>query len=214
MAKRASRLIARLRGSQPASAGSPRPILPGQDGIEWPAQCDWAWRPAPWAVPIAPNALEAARDGTALCAGATVFHDGTAAALHQRPGPGPAPYALSLELGGFDGTFLSLAIDLPHDAATTLRRNHILRVRVGFGPATPVNVYARLNIRHGPNTEQMLAALAPEDEAATAEFDLGLQAFNTSRLVKAWLDLILERPVGGRLAIADVALARRPRAEL
>ena len=64
-----------------------------------------------------------------------------------------APFGLSVETYEFKGSFLSLAIDLPSDAATGLTNNHIFEVEGKLLLDPPMPVFVRLNVKHGPNVE-------------------------------------------------------------
>ena len=81
----------------------------GQDGIARPPQCDWAWRPLPWAAALRPPVIAGVTGGTALAEGVTLFHDCPLAEItlrqsRRRDPDAPAPFALSLDALGFDGT--------------------------------------------------------------------------------------------------------------
>ncbi len=155
------------------------------DGIERPDQCDWAERPAP--------------------------------SLRQDPVPpglrGPA-FGLVFEVYRFDGSFLSLVQDLPPVALQGLTLNHYIGVHLRMAREHPVEVYARLNVQHGPNQEQMVRQIDFRDDVGRAEFDLAYSKINEKRIEKAWLDLILEGPEMNRLAIWDMVLLRAPRADI
>jgi hypothetical protein len=73
-------------------------------------------------------------------------------------------------------------------------------------------MFARLNIRHGPNTEQVVRELATGDPVA--EFDLACTNVNERRIEALWLDLIIDRPAMNRIVFTDVTFARYPRAEI
>jgi hypothetical protein len=78
-------------------------------------------------------------------------------------------------------------------------------------------VFARLNIRHGPNTETVVEELRPADRpdgVFETEFDLGLLEMNPKKVTHAWLDVILDKPSMNVVTIHDISLTRRPRAEI
>jgi hypothetical protein len=78
-----------------------------------------------------------------------------------------------------------------------------------------VEVYARLNVQHGPNVEQMVRQFDFQGrQRGRAEFDLAYTKINERRIEKAWLDLILEGPEMTRIAIWDVVVMRAPRADV
>ena len=78
----------------------------------------------------------------------------------------------------------------------------------------PIEIFARLNIRHGPNTEQMVQELPLNKSEVTAEFDLAYSNLNEKRVEKAWIDLIFEGPEMNQIMLRDLTFSRRPRAQL
>jgi hypothetical protein len=113
----------------------------------------------------------------------------------------------------FDGSFLSLVVDLPFDAVDGLKRNHLIRVDTIIEVEKPLEIFARLNIKHGPNTAQIVRELPLDREEINVEFDLAYSRLNEKRVEKAWLDLIFEGPEMNQVTLRDVTLSRRPRAE-
>ena len=202
--------VADYRLAAPSLAAS----LPRQ-----PLGTDWTWRPDVWRGPLARPGTIAATDRTEISDDLVVYHDcplGEIALRQRRNGdPGDrAPFGLSVDVFGFRGSFLSLSIRLPDDVARTLRTRHVLRLDAILGADRPVQGFARLNIRHGPNVAQMVSALPGDRREAMVEFDLAYSGVDDSRIDRAWLDLILNEAAMTRIGLADVALSRRPRAEL
>jgi hypothetical protein len=156
--------------------------------------------------------------GTRLAGDLALFHDcplaEIAVAQQGARGRGGAPSALTVEVFGFAGSYLSLALDLPGAAAEGLLRRHVVRAELALALEEPLEVYARLNIRHGPNTEQIPRRVPVADAPAVAEFDLAYSRLNEKRVERLWLDLIFERPAMNRIALGDVVLSRHPRAAL
>jgi len=160
--------------------------------------------------------------GTSLAEGVTLFHDCPLAeiTLQQSRATTPqanAPFNLTLDALGFEGSFLSLALDLPQEGATSLRRSHIVGVSLRVWMEHPAEVFVRLNVKHGPNTENLVSELKPgdrPDSPLTAAFDLGFHDINPAKVEKAWIDLIFERPEMNLVRIDDLTLTRRPRADI
>ncbi len=184
-----------------------------------PLHCEWAWRAPPWAQPLQPASVAGLAAGAALAAGVTLHHDDPSGQVRyaQCAAPaGPAPFALALEAAPFAGSFLSLAIDLPAAARPLLPR-HLLGVRIALAPLQSGAVYLRLNIRHGPNTAQLLRALDAQlqgDGPTLVEFDLAYARFNARRVAKVWCDVILAGPGPLATELRELAFTRRPRAEI
>lgn len=78
----------------------------------------------------------------------------------------------------------------------------------------PIEVFARLNIKHGPNTEQLVLELPTETSDVMVEFDLGYSELNEKRLERMWLDLIFEGPEMNQVTIRDMTFCRYPRADI
>lgn len=208
----------RLDGMAATTQGELRSRTAGHDGIDLPDQCDWVERPAPWRTELRPRGQVDLGSPTRLGGGVTLFHDATQADLSLRQDlapadiPGPT-HSLVLEVYRFDGSFVSLVQDLANDALIGLTLNHFISVHLRMDREQPIEVYARLNVQHGPNTEQIVRQFNFDGDRAVAEFDLAYTKINDKRLEKAWLDLILEGPSMNRIALWDMVILRAPRAD-
>ncbi|WP_235923979.1 DUF6478 family protein [Pseudoroseicyclus tamaricis] len=192
---------------------------PGAAGIARPAGCDWAWRPALWASRLPEPGRAGVSSRQALGEEVTLFHDCPLGEVILRQVPGRAdgegaPHALSMEVFAFEGSFLSLVLELPAEAGQGLGKRHLVRLRLVTEAERPVEVFARLNVRHGPNTEQIVREIPPGSGTAEVEFDLGYSRLNEKLIERLWLDLIFDRPAMNRVLLRDVTLLRHPRAEL
>ncbi len=195
------------------------------ESLPRPPGTDWAWRPRLWRGALPWPGLAGVGSGTALGEEARLFHDAPASGagpevvlrqVRGREGDA-APFGLRLEAFGFGGTYLGLAIDLPPEACQGLSRRHLLRLDALLEMERPLAVFARLNVRHGPNTEALLRGLPLGEgasEGTVVEFDLATTKLNERRVERMWLDLILERPAMNQVTVRDLTLARHPRAEL
>lgn len=194
-----------------ARMGPPEPVA----GDTW----DWIARPAPWNEAMRPRGRVDLPSPTHLPGGVTLYHDAARHDLSLRQerasgGHGDARFGLVLEVYRFDGSFVSFVHDLPEAAIAGLTLNHFLAVDVRMDREQPVEVFARLNVQHGPNTEQMVRQIDFRGEAGRAEFDLAYTRINEKRIEKAWLDLILEGPEMTRIAIWDLVVMRAQRADV
>lgn len=183
-----------------------------------PGGTDWRWRPEALAQPLAPRGIVAPDPGQWLCPGFAVWHDCPhhALAIAQSAGQGAAPFALGLDVFGFAGSYLSLSIDLPAGMLDGLRADHIIRLDAALGAERPIDIYARLQIEHGPNTDAInrhLGRVGGGGGAQVVEFDLAFIGLNEQRLQKAWLDLIVEAPLMNAITLSDLIVSRHPRAE-
>ncbi|MEM9522401.1 MAG: DUF6478 family protein [Pseudomonadota bacterium] len=189
------------------------------DAIRKPMYCDWAYRPEIWRGPLALHGLAGVDSQTMFGDETTVFHDCQTSELTLRQSRNTqqtalAPFGLRMDVFCFDGSFLSLAIDLPQEAAQGLKMTHVLRVSTIMEIEKPLEIFVRLNIRHGPNTEQIVREMPLKEGEMMVEFDLAYVKINERRLERMWLDLIFERPAMNQIVIRDLTLTRRPRAEL
>ncbi|MCX7644239.1 MAG: DUF6478 family protein [Rhodobacteraceae bacterium] len=191
----------------------------GSNAMSRPPGADWLWRPDPWRFPIAPRGQAGAGMRTPVCPGMSLFHDCPMAEItvrqdrNARPGD-LAPFGLAIETFGFAGRFLSLAIDLPEDAIRGLSARHVIRVEAEVECERPTGLLFRLNLRQGPNAEQILAHVAEAGRNAVAEFDLAYGNLRAAPIDKLWLDLMIDRPAMNAVRLRDLRFSRRPRAEL
>lgn len=215
--RKALRAVTRGIKAQPAptAAGAGGPAL----NCALPHGTDWAWRPELWTTPLAEPAMTSIASHSMLGHEVTVFHDCPRAevGLRQTRNPDPADRAalgLHIDVSNFEGSFLSLVLDLPRPALAGLTRQHLVRLDAIVVPETPLRIFARLNVQNGPNTEQITRELTLDAPAATVEFDLAYSKLNENRLQHAWIDLILGTPQTSRAALRDIIVSRRLRASL
>lgn len=193
--------------------------LTGGAPIDAPVQSDWVHRAELWSRPVRPAGLAGPPNRAHLGQEATVYHDCplkemTLRQIPSRDADAPAPYALVLDVLGFEGSFLSIAMDLPPEGLADLRRRHILRLSVHMRFENPIEVYARLNIKHGPNTEQLARDFPLGDQELVTEWDLTYLEINEKRIEAVWIDLIFDKPAFNRVEIRDLTISRRPRADV
>ncbi|MCT8330058.1 DUF6478 family protein [Acidimangrovimonas sediminis] len=179
---------------------------------------DWAWRPELWSGPVRPAGVAPAPRQANLSRHGKVYHDCGLGeiALRQVANQGADdlnPYAYLVEVFGFSGTFLSLVVDLPADALAGLARRHVIRLEARIEVERPIRVYARLNLRYGPNTEQITRELDQTARPPEAEFDLAYADFAADQIDRAWIDLFFENPAMNRMTLKDLTLMRLVRAE-
>lgn len=191
----------------------------GSNAFFRPGGTEWSWRPQLWRGTLGERGMAAVPSKAELGNEVTVFHDCAISELTYRQIRNSreedlAPYGLRMDVFRFDGSFLSLVIDLPESACDGLKRRHIVRLDTIIETEKPIEIFARLNIKHGPNTEQILQELPLGQDDVTVEFDLGYSELNEKRIERMWLDLILEGPEMNQVTIRDITLCRFPRAEI
>jgi len=190
----------------------------GSNAFPVPADADWAWRPELWRGPLPTPGMSSVPTKSMLGSEVTLFHDCafselTLRQLRNRRAEDLAPYGLRMDVFRFDGSFLSLVIDLPETAVQGLLRRHLIRVETIVEMEKPLEIFARLNIKHGPNTDNIVRELPLNEQEVAVEFDLGYSTINEKRVERAWLDLIFEGPEMNQVTIRDLTFSRRPRAE-
>lgn len=191
----------------------------GSNKFSRPHNTDWSWRPQLWRAPLTKSGLSSVQSKATMGDEVTIFHDCSLSELGIRQIRNLeenhlAPYGLRLEVYRFDGSFLSLVLDLQDDCVDGMKRTHVLRVDAVIEMEKPIEIFARLNIRHGPNTEQMVQELPLNTSEVRAEFDLAYSNLNEKRVEKAWIDLIFEGPEMNQIMLRDLTFSRRPRAQL
>jgi hypothetical protein len=184
-----------------------------------PVATDWAWRPDAWRGALSQAGAVAVEARTVVSDDLALFHDcplgEVAIRQHRNTGEADrAPFGLALDVFGFRGSFLSLAVALPGAAATGLRARHLVQVDMLVDADRPLRGFTRLNIKNGPNVGQLVSPLAPDRRGQLAEFDLAYAGLDETRIESAWLDIIFTDAALTRITLRDVVVSRRPRAEL
>lgn len=184
-----------------------------------PHGTDWYWRPELWRGPLATPGLSSVPTKSMLGGEITLFHDCNFSELTLRQlrnlrEQDLAPYGLRMDVFKFDGSFLSLVVDLPEGATTGLTKTHLIRVNTIIETEKPLEIFARLNIKHGPNTEQLVRELPLHQDDVVVEFDLAYSKLNEKRIERAWLDLIFEAPDMNQVILRDLTFARHRRAAI
>lgn len=194
------------------------PII-GSNTFPKPHGTDWAWRPSVWRDSLPSKGMVAVKSKERLGQEVTLFHDCSISELTLRQlrntrAKDLAPFGLRMDVFRFDGSFLSLVIDFPDEALDSLNRQYLIRMDTIVEMEKPLEIFARFNIKHGPNTEQIVRELPLHEEEIMVEFDLAYSNLNEKRIEKAWVDLIFEGPEMNQVILRDVTFSRRPRAEM
>lgn len=190
------------------SAGLPRASL----------GTDWAWRADVWRGPLPVPGAVADGKRTQISDDLALYHDcplGEIALrqIRNQDEADRAPFGLAMEVFGFRGSFLSLAINLPDTAVQSLKSRHLIRLDTVIDADRPLRAFARLNVKNGPNVAQLVQELPQDGRARLVEFDLAYAKIDDSRIERAWLDLIFNDAALTRITLRDVVTSRRPRAE-
>lgn len=191
----------------------------GSHAFPKPHGTDWAWRPALWREPLDIPGMSSVESKSMLGQEVTLFHDCTRSELTLRQLRNAreadlAPYGLRMDVFNFDGSFLSLVLDLPSAAVEGLTKRHLVRMDTIVELEKPLEIFVRLNIRHGPNTEQLVRELPLHEVNRMVEFDLAYINLNEKRIERAWVDLIFENPQMSQVTLRELTFSRNPRADL
>ncbi len=191
----------------------------GSNAFPRPPGTQWSWRPNLWRGPLSQQGIAGVLNKAKLGEEVSIFHDCkqseiTLRQLRNTREEDLAPFGLQMDVLNFDGGFLSLVMDLPLDAAAGVSRRHVIRMNAIMMLEKRIEVFARLNIKHGPNTEQIVAELPLESDDVMVEFDLAYADINERRVERLWLDLIFEGPAMNQVSLRDLTFCRYPRAEL
>lgn len=194
------------------------PVI-GSNALRKPIGSDWQWRPDLWRGAISVPGFSSVPGKAVVCDGATVFHDCRRSELTVRQVRNTreadlAAFGLRMDVFRFDGSFLSLVLDLPEEATLGLKMKHLVRLDVIVEMEKPLEIFARLNIKHGPNVEQIVRELPLNAQEVMVEFDLAYTKLNEKRVERMWIDLIFEGPEMNQIILRDVTFSRRPRADL
>ena len=190
----------------------------GSTTFDRPAGTQWAWRPQLWRGPVAPRGIAGAETRTMLGDEVTLFHDCprpelSLLQLRNSREADLAPFALRLDVFHFAGSFLSLVLDFPPEAVAGMNRTQLLRLGSVIEVERPVEIFARLNLQQGPNTEKLVLQLKP-GTTDVVEFDLAYAGLSDRPVEKVWLDLVLDGPAMNQILMRDLTFARYPRAAL
>jgi hypothetical protein len=193
------------------------PVI-GSNAMRKPLGTEWSWRPDLWRGQIPVPGAASVPGKAPICDGATIFHDCRRSELTVRQIRNTreadiAPFGFRMDVFRFDGSFLSLVLDLPESGAQGLKLKHLIRLDVIVEMEKPLEIFARLNVKHGPNVEQIVRELPLNEEEVMVEFDLAYTKINEKRVERMWVDLIFEGPEMNQIILRDVTFSRRPRAE-
>lgn len=178
-----------------------------------PLGTDWSWRPDLWLGPVPVRWFQAQELRTALSNEVELHHDCSLREVVARQTRSDR-YGLALDIYGFLGSFVSVTLILPDAVTEGFKARHLLRLQAAIDCEQPVRAYARLNIKHGPNTEQLVQEFASDARHQVVDFDLAYAKFDEKRVERVWLDMIFDRPAMNAVRLHDIVVSRRPRAEL
>lgn len=187
--------------------------LGGNPLTDLPVEAEWAYRAETFLLPMEPAGHAPLTNQTRLSDDVTAFTDDPEAqiSLRQIANGSGQPFSLVLDITELGGSFFSLAIGLGEKAAQSFTKNDLVGVHIDADFEKPCTPLVRLNLRSGPNTEQIVREHVPDKPV---EFDLFYLDFDTERMSDAWVDVMLPPQSASRITFRDLVVARRPRAEI
>ncbi|MFK5998491.1 MAG: DUF6478 family protein [Rhodobacterales bacterium] len=192
------------------------PVI-GSNAIRKRQGAEWAYRPEVWSGPVSPSGISSVESTSRIGQELALFHDCktheiTLRQIRNNRESDLAPFGIQLDVFNFEGSFLSLAVEMPNQAVKGLRKEHIICLTLIIDSERPQEMFARLNLRHGPNIEKIVRELDLSSREIYVEFDLFYTKFNQVRAHSMWFDLIFESPSMNQITIRDVSIIRRLRA--
>ncbi|MEL6582621.1 MAG: DUF6478 family protein [Pseudomonadota bacterium] len=191
-----------------------------------PKDASLRYRPPFFTQATRPSGLVRPASATSLGGGITLHHDleepelslrqvrnGVATGLTSHD-DAATPFGCLLEAFELRGSFLSLAIAIPPKEAQKTRREDLVRLTYDLELDLPLEVFARLNLRHGPNVEQIVREIDLQGRESFVEFDLFYTKYEPERGRDIWVDLIFQTPTMNIIRIRDLTIIRRPRVSL
>ncbi len=195
-----------------------RPII-GADTMDLPPSTDWSHRPDLWSGPVSPLGHAPAKTDTDISNDVTLYHDCKRQMLSVRQVRNTeprdlAPFGLQMDVFTFEGSFLSLVVKAPVDVTKGLTKKHILRLSLRTQSERPLEMSVRLNLKHGPNTEQVSREIDLSARESVVEFDLAYVPFTETRAEHIWFDLFFDSPSMNKTTLRDLTLSRHVRSSL
>lgn len=189
------------------------PVIDVPDGFQIPPKTQWGFTPKLQDGIGRDGISGKILTGTSLGQHVTLHYEGEGVSFTiQRPedyGTG-----LVFEFGEFVGDYFSLAFELPRSGVLALGRQDLLRLNLRSHASEPIKAYARLNLCHGPNTEQIVRMIDVGAGESFTEFDIFYTDFEQKRATSAWIDLIINEPAYKVITLEEVVILRRARASL
>ena len=188
-------------------------VIDVPEGFHVPPKTQWGFTPSLQSGITQDGISGNILTGTALGPHVTLHHggDGAQFSIRQTDDYGTG---LVFEFEDFASNFFSLAFELPLEGVLALSRQDLLRFVLRTQAKEPFKAYARLNLCHGPNTEQVVRMIEIGEGESFAEFDIFYTGFEQKRATSAWIDLIINDPAHKRVTLEEAIILRRARASL
>lgn len=195
--------------------GGLRAVGAHQHPETFPADAEILHRPSILGRRLTPAGLVEPISGAELTADVSLHHDMVPPRIVARQvARDPGRHDFAIDIWNVQGSFISLALALPSEQVARIGRNDLIRLDYAMELDQPCDVFARLNLAHGPNTEQVVRQLDLRKPQDALEFDVHYTAFDPTRAREIWIDLIFNTRPLNRAIIRDLMISRRPRLSL
>ncbi|WP_240910451.1 DUF6478 family protein [Pontivivens nitratireducens] len=172
-------------------------------------------RPSILAIRQTPGGHVSPPSGAQLAADVSLHHDMNPPRIVTRQiQRDEGHHDFALDIWNTQGSFMSLALALPSEQMAKIAREDLIRLDYTIELEQRCDVFARLNLVHGPNTEQVVRQLDLRNQGDVLEFDVHYTAFDPTRAREIWIDLIFNTRPLNRVVVRDLVISRRPRLSL
>lgn len=166
-----------------------------------------------------PPVLWKPKSGSSLGDDLQLFFDGVDSELVVRQrqfsgGSDEAPFPLEIEMYHFDGSFLSVVLNLPEDLVQGASDQDVFELSFSISSEFDCEIFLRLNIQHGPNESQMTRSCQTASRRQVQSFDLAEVGLSHRSVGRIWADVIFSDPAMNRIVIGDLIARRRTRAQV
>lgn len=184
-----------------------------------PIGTDWSWRPRLWRLRSDQPGCAPVFDKTRFGDEIGIFHDCphqeiTIRQIRNLRDTDISAFGLRVDVLHFAGSYLSIVVDLPNESCVELKKQHLIQLSAVIEKEHPTQIHARLNVKNGPNTEQILLTLPDGDGMASVEFDLAYTQLNEKRAERMWIDLMIDEASMNQITFRDLTISRYPRAQI
>ena len=146
---------------------------------------------------------EVIKNATTIANGLKLFHD-----AGDRPPVGRivAETCVTLDATRFDGTWISLAADLPGDQARQIRAGMELVVRLNAEATPPVPTFIRAHFSNEEGREALHDLIVVATGKRIIRFNLDGLRIPVDLATSAYVDVIFSQPAGTRLSVQKIDL--------
>lgn len=196
-----------------AKTGSDENIHPDN---QRPIGTDWVWRPAVFGTNLPDSVCIPAFSPATLGRDLSLFHDCPLVqiSLRQEYTAQPDRFAIRLETFAFQGSYMSMVLEVPPAICADLHVDHLIRLSVCLDTKQPVTLSARLNAVHGSDVAQLQETLVAEGACRVAEFDLLDIPLARHGVDRFWIDIFIDCPAPSSLLLQEISVMRCQRADI